>query len=77
MTVESQIMLYLGSFFLPPLGVYWGWKYLKSADMKVRIVGYVACLLTLIALIIFTVWAKNIMDSVNKQVNQIQNLQGY
>jgi hypothetical protein len=72
----SQFMLYLGSVFIPPFGILWGWKYLRSEDSKAKIVGYVACILTIISLIIGMIWVRNLMASVTSQVNQFQSIQG-
>ena len=76
-TTESQIMLYLGSFFLPPMGVVWGWKYIKQTDKKSRIVGYVAIGLTVISILLAVQATMGFINSVGNQVNQIQNLQGF
>jgi hypothetical protein len=76
-SIESQIMLYLGSFFLPPMGVIWGWKYIKAADQKSRIVGYVCFGLTVVAILLIVRSTMSIVNSVNSQMNQIQNLPGF
>jgi hypothetical protein len=74
--IENQIMLYLGSFLLPPMGIFWGWKYLRSEDTKTKTVGYIACILTVVSFVIGLLWIRNIMDSVSSQVNQFQSIQG-
>ncbi|MDO8551519.1 MAG: hypothetical protein Q7S03_02465 [bacterium] len=55
LSLFRQTGIYLASFLLPPLGLIWGFRYLKNNDQKVKIVGLVAILLTVVSLII-TVW---------------------
>lgn len=76
-SVENQIMLYLGSFFLPPMGFIWGYKYIKETDQKSKVIGYVSFALTVIAILIAVRSTMAIINSVTSQVNQIQNLQGF
>ena len=54
-SVEKQIGVYLLSFFLPPLGLFPGFKYLKNPDDKVKHVGLIAIFLTLLSTII-SIW---------------------
>jgi hypothetical protein len=77
LSVEKQAMLYLGSFFLPPMGIIWGLPYIRQPDRTSKIVGYIAVGLTVIALILAVQVTVNIMNGVNKQMNEIQNLQGF
>ena len=53
--IGKQIGIYSLSVLLPPLGLWPGIKYLRSADTKAKKVGIVAILLTIIATII-TFW---------------------
>lgn len=55
LSVTRQIMIYLVSFFLPPMGLGWGIKYLRQEDPAVKKVGLAATLLTAIS-IALTVW---------------------
>lgn len=77
LSAESQIMLYLGSVFLPPMGVIWGLKYLRRPDQKSRIVGWVAVALTVVCILLYTKWIFSVMDSVNKEMNQFNSMQGF
>ena len=76
-TVESQILLYLGSVFLPPMGIIWGLKYLRRPDQKSRTVGWVAVILTLVCILLYAKWIFGVMDTVNKEVNQFNSMQGF
>lgn len=76
--IGSQLLLYLGSLLLPPMGLIWGFKYVKQADSRSKIVGIVAIALTVVILIVATQLTINLMNSVNTQVNtQLQNIQGF
>jgi predicted nucleic acid-binding Zn ribbon protein len=75
--IEDQIMLYLGSFFLPPMGVIWGLKYINQKDSKSKTVGWVAFGLTVISILIAVQMTMKIMNSVSSQMNQLQGIQGF
>jgi hypothetical protein len=77
MTLERQIMLYLGSFFLPPMGIIWGLRYVRVGDTKSKTVGYVAMAITVVVILLYAVWITNVMNNVSQQINQFQNLQGF
>lgn len=73
-TAGRQIFVYLLSFFLPPLGLWPGIKYLKQQDDKSRMIGFIALALTVIS-IALTVWFTiGFMDQFNKQLNSSLNL---
>lgn len=78
-TLAKQIRIYLGSFFLPPLGLIWGIKYLKKDNQQIRKVGRIAIILTILSLAL-TIWtAVSFTNSFNQALlNQtdFQNL-GY
>ena len=74
-SVEKQIGVYLLSFFLPPLGLFPGIRYLKNPDDKAKHVGLIAIFLTILSTII-TVWATiGFINQVNKSLNQQINIQ--
>lgn len=77
-SIFSQALLYLGSLFLPPLGLIWGWRYLRQANPSSKIVGVVAILITIISLIVTTWLVVKTVNTVNVQVNQqLRLLQGF
>lgn len=53
--VAKQTLVYLVSFFLPPFGLPWAYKYLRQPDQKSKIIGYVTVALTVLSLII-NIW---------------------
>lgn len=59
------------------MGIIWGWKYIKEQDQKSKIVGYVSYAITIIAILIAVRSTLAIVNSVNSQVNQLQNIQGF
>jgi uncharacterized membrane protein YvbJ len=68
-TVGRQILIYLLSFLLPPLGLWPAVKYLRQKDGKSKAIGYVAVVLTVIATVI-AIWTSLVfMDYFNRQLN--------
>jgi len=49
-SVGKQIALYLFSFFLSPLGLYFSYKYIKQPLEKTKVVGWVIIVLTLLSI---------------------------
>ena len=73
-TIAKQIVIYLTSFFLPPLGLWPAFKYIKQKDSKSKTIGFVALFLTIVSLIV-SIWiTTNFINSIKKQVNNQQNL---
>lgn len=71
-------LLYVGSFLLPPLGFLWGYKYVKSPDATLKIVGFVAMALTTASLIATTMYTMNFVNKINEQVTkQMQSVEGF
>jgi len=71
MSISKQILIYLVSFFLAPLGLGWGVKYIRSKDSKVKAIGVVAILLTVLAIIIMFVLFKSVADQYVKTLNNL------
>ena len=69
----KQIFIYLVSFFLAPLGLGWGFKYIKSNDEKVRMVGIISILLTVISIVIMIFVFKGVFDQYAKLLNSINS----
>jgi uncharacterized membrane protein YvbJ len=76
-SVTKQIKIYLISFFIPPLGLFKGYPYLKQKNPKLRIIGIVAVMLT-IASIVIVIWlAVQTVNSVNQGMKSLENLNFY
>ena len=70
----KQILVYLLSILLPPLGLWPAVKYLKQKDDKSRMIGFIAVFLTIIS-IILTVWFTwGFMNTFSQQLNSEINL---
>lgn len=62
---------------LPPMGIFWALKYLKSSDKKSQTIGIILIAITVVVIIVATKLTMNAYTTAMKQVNQIQNLQGF
>lgn len=72
--IGRQIWIYFVSLALPPFGLIWTWKYLRSDNSQVKRVGITAAILTVIA-IVLTVWVTvGFLQSMQSQLNSYSNL---
>src|SRR3989344_8249247 len=77
-SIGNQLLLYIGSLLLPPLGLIWGFRYLRQPDRASKTVGMIAVILTVVILTISAVVAIDIFNKINSQVSQqLNNLQGF
>jgi predicted amidophosphoribosyltransferase len=77
-TIVRQIMIYLGSVILPPMGLVWGMRYLKQPDQKSKLIGIVAIVLTALSLVISTIYIVDYINKVNTEVTrQLNDIQGF
>lgn len=71
-------MYYAGSVLLPPLGFWWGIKYLKQTDAISKRIGIISMVLTAISFIATSIWAVDYINKINAQVgSQLNGLQGF
>jgi hypothetical protein len=73
-TLLKQLSIYFISFFLPPLGVWPGIKYLRQGDEKSKKIGLIAIFLTIISIVIAGWLTTNLINSFNKELNNQLNL---
>src|ERR1035437_8639368 len=78
LTMAKEIGVYLLSFFLPPLGLWPGIKYLLQKNERAKKVGTIAIILTIISIVI-TIWISTglvayITQMLNAQANQAAGL---
>lgn len=73
-SVGKQIGVYLLSFFLPPLGLWPGIKYLTKGNEHSKHVGVIAIFLTILGIIISLWTFFGVIHSVNNALNQQINL---
>ncbi|OGM15923.1 hypothetical protein A2V56_04880 [Candidatus Woesebacteria bacterium RBG_19FT_COMBO_42_9] len=77
-SLTQQILIYLGSVFLPPLGLVWGVRYLRQEDNTSKIVGVISIVLTAITSVLLIKFTNDLIKTVNEQVNsQLQEMQGF
>lgn len=76
-SVIQQIKIYLISFFIPPLGLFKGYPYLKQKGSRLRIIGIAAIVLTIISLIIVIWLVVQTVNSVNQGMKSLENLNFY
>lgn len=67
----TQIGTYLVSFFLPPLGLWPAWKYLRQSDPQRKQIGILAILLTLVGIGVSIVIAISLVNQITAQINLI------
>jgi hypothetical protein len=70
-TFAKQILIYVVSFFLAPWGLRWGLKYVRSSDTKVRTIGIISIILTIISIIFLITSLKTTIDMYGKMLNNL------
>lgn len=69
-SIGKQIWIYFVSVVMPPFGLVWTFRYIRSSYSQIRWVGIVAAILTGVSLIV-TVWlTMGFVNGVNQQVQQ-------
>lgn len=76
-SISKQILIYLLSFFLPPLGLWPGIKYLRQQEDKSRRVGFIALILTLLSTAISIWFYFEFMKIVGQQLNSNFNIYNF
>jgi hypothetical protein len=72
----SQIVLYIKTLLLPPLGLWWGYRYLRQSDTSSKLVGLVVVLMTVVEIVWVTQITIGAINTANQQINQQMNLYG-
>ena len=70
----KQINIYLISFFIPPMGFVYGWRYIRQPNDKSKIVGVIAVTLTLLSLLLSIWTTKALVNYINEQLSIINSL---
>ncbi len=65
----SQLVVYLKSIFLPPYGIVIGLRYLREKGDKSKLVGVIAIVLTILAIVVYTKLTLDLIANINSQVN--------
>ena len=77
-SVWQQLSAYLVSFFLPPFGLAYSFKFLRQNDPIAKRAGWITIILTVVSLIL-TVWlselfVNSLSQSINQSLNQVNLL---
>src|SRR5215469_15377008 len=65
-SIGSQIGIYLVSFFIPPFGLWYAYRYLKHGGATEKKIGYVSIVLTVVS-IVLSIWITQIfIQAVNQ-----------
>jgi hypothetical protein len=76
-TVPHQILIYLGSILLFPMGFIWGIRYVKEPNQPSKVVGFICLVISVVVLFIIINSLFVLINTVNQQINQqIPNMQG-
>jgi len=73
-SISRQIVIYLISFFLAPLGLCFAWKYCKQDDRKSKNIGIAAIALTIVSLAMAIWTAAGLLDSVSQLLKSFNGL---
>jgi hypothetical protein len=77
-TLTTEIMYYAGSLVLPPLGYWWGIKYLKQPDPASKRIGILCIVITTISFIVTSIWAVDYINKINATVSsQLNGVGGF
>ena len=71
-SIGKQINIYLFSLLFPPLGLWPGIKYLKQKDSKLKKIGVIAIVLTILSFIITGIISVNLFGQLNQQLDQLR-----
>lgn len=76
--ISTEIIYYIGCLVLPPLGYWWGIKYLKQPGTAAKRIGILCMTLTTVSFIVTSIWAVNFINQINATVaGQLNGLQGF
>lgn len=70
-SIFKQFWIYFVSFFFSPLGLVWGFKYVKYKDPKTKMIGIIAIVLNLIAIIILFYSLKKFTEQYSNILNNL------
>lgn len=70
-SIPKQILIYCVSFFLSPLGLGWGLKYVRYKDGKTKLIGIISIVLTILSIILMIDAFKGFIDQYAKILNNL------
>ncbi|MDO8515128.1 MAG: zinc ribbon domain-containing protein [bacterium] len=72
-TLLKQLTIYTISFFLPPFGLWWSFKYLKQQGEIYKKIGWISIALTILAIILNLYFIMFIFGSLSSQMSMLDN----
>jgi hypothetical protein len=66
--IGTQILYYAGSILMPPMGIFWGIKYLREQNETARRVGLVCIALTVVSMLYFSYQMISVYNRVSGEV---------
>ena len=75
-STSTQVLLYLKSLLLPPLGIIWGIRYIRQSDVSSKLVGLFTILITIIEIVFLIQTTVYTVNTVNQQINRQSQLYG-
>ena len=78
LTTATLIPLLLRTVFLPPMGIIWGFRYVKQEGSQYKTVGYAMMIITVVVLIVAVRATMSIVNTATTQMNsQLENMTGF
>jgi hypothetical protein len=75
---STLLAYFVGSIVLVPMGIIWGFRYLRSQDIKAKLFGAFLIICTCIELAVIGNVSVKAYNSVNDQIQQqLPNIQGF
>ena len=68
-SISKQMLIYFVSFFFTPLGLGWGLKYIRSKDNKIKTIGIISIVLTVLSIIMMISGLKSFFEQYAKIFN--------
>lgn len=73
-SVGRQVWIYFVSLFLPPLGLIWVFKYIRSQNTQLKRIALIAIILTILSSLV-TIWFSiSLFQGIQNQLNSYSSL---
>ena len=77
-SLGKQILIYLESIFLPPMGFLWGIRYLRQKGSASKAIGIISIILTVVFLVLLIKFTNEFIKTINDQVSgQLRGIQNF
>ncbi|SRR5258706_14410587 len=75
-SIAKQIYIYLISLIAPPFGIIYTFRYFRNPHAQVRVVGWVALILTVISCAVTIWYTVNIVNTISQDISKYSSV-GY